>query len=322
MLTPEQKQQIITDAEKAREAKQLSCNAASTQIGISNATYSNMLNGSTQPGHDKWKSINDERWLMVKKWATPHASTAPASITQTNSPEWPLMDTINLRVVIDLCTDAQANSRLLSVCADTGLGKTTGLKKYCADTPNAYYTLCTVTMGRKDFLNAIARSMGMDVEGSIHSRLATIVNKLAGLDRPLLVLDDVGKLNDACLRLLQIVYDELERRIGIVIAGLPYFQKTLFRNAVKGKQGFPELRRRIGYWQPLQRPTAKFIQSVCQRYSITELPAINYLTNTIADMGTLREVIENYYRTTPTDTLTQLEILTRLHVGTKEMEAA
>ncbi len=312
MLTTEQKQKIITDAEKARDAKRLSCNAASAQIGISNATYSNMLN-------NKWQSINDEKWLLVQKWATPQAST---STTKTDGFEWPVLETKNLLAVLDLCADAQTNSRLLSVCADTGLGKTTGLKKYCADTPNAFYTLCTGTMGRRDFLNAIARAIGIEAEGSIHNRITIIINKLGGLQNPLLALDDVGKLNDACLRLLQIIYDELEGRLGMAIAGLPYFKNTLFKNAAKGKQGFPELRRRIGYWEPLQRPSAQLITTVCKRYGITETPAINYLCSTVQDMGTLRETMENYYRETKDAGKTQLELVTGLHIGAKAWEGA
>lgn len=319
MLTTEQKKQIITDAETVRAAKKLSCNAASALIQISNATYSNMLNGATQPNNKKWASIKDELWLKVQKWANPQASTTTIN---ADGFKWPLMETKSLLTVLSLCKDAQDNSRMLSICADTGLGKTTGLKKYCSDTPAAYYVLCTVTMGRKDFVNAIARAIGLEAEGSIHARITAIINKLGGMKNPLLALDDVGKLNEACLRLVQIIYDELEGRCGIVLAGLHYFQKFIFKNAVRDKQGFPELRRRIEYWQPLPRPSHGFIKSVCTKFGIVEEKAISYLCNTVDNIGALEAVIKNYYRAPQSEGVSQLEVITSLHIGANNMEGA
>lgn len=307
-MTQQQKTEIKLLTQERIAAKGLSNNQASKQIGVSAALLSNLLN-------DKWDQISDQMWLKIANWAGYQLSS------------WTIFETRNTKAIHELCEDARLNSRFLAVAGDTGLGKTTALKFYSSNRQNAFYVLCTVTMTRKDFLAAILQSIGLETEGSLHNRVASIINKLGGMDAPVLILDDFGKLNDSCVRMIQLIYDGLEGRCGIVIAGLNYMKDLIFRNAAKDRPGFRELKRRIGYWQPLYGITKAFIATVCNKYGITEDHALRFVEVNCNDYGTLKELIMNYRRLVERkpeslENASQRELLASLHVGSQNWEAA
>ena len=98
--------------------------------------------------------------------------------------EWKLKVTPNVNAINDLCNDAQENSRYMAAIGKTGLGKTEALKQYAKKNANTYYMLCTITMGRKDFLSSLAEAIGLQVEGSIHHRviLRTLPGHVVAID--------------------------------------------------------------------------------------------------------------------------------------------
>lgn len=307
-MTQQQKSEIKLLTQERIAAKALSNNQASKQMGVSAALLSNLLN-------DKWDQISDQMWLKVSAWAGYQISS------------WTIFETRNTKAINELCEDAKSNSRFLAVAGDTGLGKTTALKYFSSNRQNAFYVLCTVTMSRKDFLTAILQSIGLESEGSLHNRTMNIVNKLSTLEAPVLILDDFGKLSDSCVRMIQLIYDGLEGRCGIVIAGLNYMKDQIFRNATKDKPGYRELKRRIGYWQPLYGITRSFINTVCQKYGITDDPALRFVEANCHDYGTLKELIMNYRRMVERKPEllsegSQREVLASLHVGASNWEAA
>lgn len=209
----------------------------------------------------------------------------------------------------------------MAIIAETGLGKSEGLKYYQRKTQRAYYVLCTRTMTRKDFLNAVMKAIGLDVEGSLNTKLSAIVAYLKLNDKCVLLLDDVGKLNETCLQLIQIIYDETQGLAGIIAAGLPSFRKWFFKMSAKDKQGFRELKRRIEYWMPLNHVSQQFMVAVAAEYGITDAPAVRYVTDNCHDYGTFRNMMENYQRAVQRNPkLSQREILAGIHIGTKDME--
>jgi DNA transposition AAA+ family ATPase len=301
-MNSDEKKTIKELTHQRMNATNVSQNNAAKQIGISSGTLSQLLN-------DKWELISSDMWRKVAAWVG-HTTKS-----------WKIRETKNLLTIQNLCKDAQQNSRFLAVIGATGYGKTTPLKLYAAQTQNAFYNLCTVVMGQKSFLTTLQQSIGIDADGSVEMRIRTIINKLKVLENPVIILDDAGKLKDACYRLLQIIYDELEGRCGIVIAGVPYLKNYIFKMAAKDKQGFRELKRRIGFWQELAGPSGALIRTICADYGITDTDALKYVERNCQNLGSLREMLTNWTMA-PKDGFTQWEIITNLAVGYREMEVA
>lgn len=293
-MTHEEKNSIREQALGKLKLTNTSQATAARQIPMSDATLSNILGG-------KWENISDEMWRKLGRWCG------------FTSREWAIKNSRNLDLIVKLCSDAQLNSRFLAVAGFTGGGKTTALKHYANTTPGVFYVLCTVTMSRKDFLTAIQRSLGLDNEGSIHARTASIVRAFSAMNRPLLLLDDAGKLNDQCMRLIQVIYDELEFSTGIVLGGTEKLKTHIDRSAALDRPGFRELRRRIGYWQKLYPISRQFISAVCADFGITDAKAVELVARMATDFGTLRELMTNWSRAE--SEADQVTVLSSLTVG-------
>lgn len=307
-----EKLQIKTLVQQRMSDKQLSANTASAMMGLSSASLSNMLN-------DKWDDISDRLWMKAARWAGLQG-------------EWKIRETPNLKSIFSLCEDAQENARMVGCAGPTGYGKTTALKYYASKTPNSFYFLATKVMRPKDFLHHIIMSLGMDEGGSINRRMYMIIEKLRECNSPLLILDDCGKLPDPCLLLIQVLYDELEGHCGFVLGGTDAFKKHLFKQAARDVNGFRELKRRIGYWQPLKGIHPGFIAQVAKDFGIVEDdrnlqdPAVKYIQQNCTDYGSLKELLTNYQRFVKkhnTEGMTKREILAQIHYGSAQiLEAA
>jgi DNA transposition AAA+ family ATPase len=299
----EEKQQIVAQLNLKVQKTNLSYNKAANQIGVSAALLSNMNSG-------KWEKISDDKWRIVAAWCGVDAKS------------WKLRETANLVAIKKLCSDAQNNQRFLAVVDRTGLGKTVSLKWYASNHENAFYMLCTVTMTRKDFLVSLQQALGMEPSvGSIHSRMQSIINELGAKENPLILLDDSGKLSDSVLRLIQVLYDALEFRCGIVLSGTEHFKNYVFKMASKDKLGFRELKRRIGYWQSLHDISRKWLQVVCEDFEVKDPQAVTLVYKMAKDYGSLRELLMNYTRAEKQGK-TEVEVLSNLSYGLNNYKQA
>lgn len=301
-MTNKQKKQIADLARERIQMKMLSQNMAATEIGISSALLSQMLNNKS-----KWGLIKDDKWRLLAAWSGYRISN------------WQIRETRNFSVIQDCCKDAQENHRMLAIPAYSGAGKTTGLKYYHDKHSSTYYVLGKVTMGRKDFLGELQKAMSMEISGSVYVRTNNIVERLRTRENPLLIIDDAGKLNDGCMRLIQVIYDELEFNIGLVLAGTHHFKKYIQAMASKDKMGFRELYRRIGFWQPLYEPTKNVVSTICKDFGIIDPYAQDYIFRQAKNYGSLRELITNAHRAS-NGSRVDVELLASLHVGTTQWE--
>jgi transcriptional regulator with XRE-family HTH domain len=271
---------ILLHAKDVMKAKGISPAELARITGISPATISQLFSG-------KYPGNNEE---MLRK-------IAAATNYRTN--EWKLLSTTNLRTIENLFEDARLGSRMLALHGETGMGKTAALTWLCSKTPNSYYILANVLMKQKDFVKAIQKAIGSDMEGTIVQRMEDVIEKLLQKQNPVLVIDDIGKLKEhsKCFYLLQLLFDRTEGRLGLVLAGTKAFPVFIQRQAGKDNMGFRELKRRVTYWQPLKdRVERKFITTMAELNAITQPSAIDYMAKVCNNYGDVKELITNYKR--------------------------
>jgi type II secretory pathway predicted ATPase ExeA len=292
-------QTIITEAKAFLERKGMSQEELGDKIGYSGAVVSQLLSGK-YPGDAE---------QVLRKLAQ-HIGYNPL--------KWEILNTFNFTAVKNVCLEAQEGQRMLALYGDTGTGKTTALQKYYQASANCYYVLANVLMKPKDLLKAIQKEVGDDQDGTLNERLDRIVSKLESKKFPLLIIEDCGKLehHNKCFGIIQLLFDRLQNRCGIVLAGTKRFAVYFNKMAAKDVLGFRELKRRISYWQPLMDGVEKkFIQTVCQRHNITMREAVDYFLNNCTNYGDVHELIRNfnkYKELKKIDTDEQLQILSSL----------
>ena len=249
-------------------------NTLAFKMGVSAATVSNIRSG-------KWAAIAPPMWNKI------------ASFLGVQAEAWPLFETPNYRRVLNVCQDSQEHHKMLGIADYTGGGKSTALRTYAKQNPNCYYVLCTTIMGRRQFVQAILQSMGLEDAGNIAAGVQTITERLNEVGTGLLILDDAGKLSDMNLLLVQVLYDQTEFQAGIVLAGTEGLKKYIDKMAGKDKRGFRELKRRVQFWQNLVRPSKPVIVQIAKAHGIEDDNAHSYLARTAQDYGTLRNLITN-----------------------------
>jgi len=275
-MNKQRKDEIRAAIEARMKIKRQSQNSLAREIGISAAQLINIRDR-------KYEQVSDK---MLNRIAS-----------HLGMDDWKIRRTRNLKIVTNLCADAQENHRFLAISAFTGAGKTTGLRHYAAKHPNAFYMHYNQLMsGRGNFFRQIQKAMGIDEGGSPNELGMAIYGRLNELDHPLLIIDNASLMNDGNLALMQTIYDETEHHAGIVLAGTEFLKEYIDKGARKNKRGFRELKRRIAYWQPLYRPTPEEITVICADHGITDMHVINYIANAAPNYGSIRNLITNAVR--------------------------
>lgn len=232
--------------------------------------------------------------------------------------EWGNYPTQNFGMAVTVAQSAKDDARMVGLIGYTGAGKTHALTKYSSSKSDVYYVLADTEQTKFSFLKEIAKATGVRLhnEYSKMDMINAIVRQMTTGRTPLLIIDDTGKLSDANLRLIQIIYDRTEFRCGILLAGMPYLKTSIDRKAGKDIKGFQELRRRVAYWEEMKPMTKRDIELVCEDNEITDEGAMKYLTRECQDFGTLRNMVNNALKlSNKTGEGITAELLTKMNKG-------
>ncbi|WP_018752647.1 AAA family ATPase [Paenibacillus sanguinis] len=188
------------------------------EIGFSRPALSQYLSGN-------YKVENSDIEEKVAAYmAAKTGETELASTRESSLPSKPTFfesrDAIN---IIGVCQSAQEYLGLGIVVGKSGFGKTHTLKYY-AKMPRVAYVECDDTMGQRDLVKAIERSVGIPSGyGSIWERVNGI-REFFNLNRGyLLIVDEADKLvskyTQKKMEILRGIFDQAD--VGLVIAGEP-----------------------------------------------------------------------------------------------------
>lgn len=282
---------IAAEIRKYITATGMSQNKTAEKFGISAAAMSNIMNGIEENLAEKTL-----RELASKLNIRPNT--------------WEILKTPQMQTMHNVCNEAKDFSRFLAIVSETGQGKTTALTVYERQNPNTYYILCDVLMTQASFLKSITKSMGIVQQGTKGELLERITSMLKKQDKPLLILDDCGKVADKIYQMLQLIYDQCKGSLGIIIAGVPYMQKYIKGKKERDSFCFPELFRRIAYWKKINSIDGNTIAEIAKMHAINDPDCIKFLKKYVENIGNLEEWITNAKRTAKENPIT-LEILSR-----------
>jgi DNA transposition AAA+ family ATPase len=244
-----QKEHIRNTVNEYCKIKGISKNELATQAGVSSATLSHI---ETR----KWENIDDKLWRKV--WN---------KVSDVNPIK--LISTSDYKACETVCLVAQKKHFMIALIADTGMGKTTALNAYSLR-KNVFCITYDKTMAPKHFFIALLREMGISFEGNINEMVNRIADELNTIESPLIIIDECGKLTHTMILYLHVLRDKTIKNCGIVLAGMPYFQKNMTKFSNKGKEGFAEFNRRINLWHELKGLNRSEIAFICNSYGIED----------------------------------------------------
>ena len=242
------------------ETKESQNAAAKSLKGVSAATVSQMLNG-------KWELIADDMWRTV------------ANQIGYDRRKWVVIETEGYARMIQVLTDAQNRSLVMSVVGDAGCGKSQAIKAYAGEHRNVIALSCSEYWNRKEFLCEMLQSLGVDPGGNtIAEMMNEVIRQLKRRENGLIVLDEADKLADQVLHFFITIYNKLEDTVGIVLCATQYLKKRIERGVVNNRKGYKEIYSRIGRkFIPMPVVNRGDIKVVCMANGVSERDAIEHI---------------------------------------------
>jgi DNA transposition AAA+ family ATPase len=264
------KEAVLNRLKTATQAK------LAAQIGVAASTIDNLKNGRT----DK---VSDE---MLRKLA------AYFGIQESvNEFVWNFYETPQVQIINKSIQSAFEMKRMIGIVGNTGFGKTTALRDFQSENANCAYVLCDALMTQSDLAINIAKALGLQSDGKIRDILIRVTKYMIEKES-ILILDDASKLRNENFGLIQIIYDQTERRATIVLSGLQRLQSGVKHKAEKDKMNFREFYRRIAYWRELPPLHASTIKSIAGDYNLDK-EVVKLLVSKCDNYGSLRNAIQN-----------------------------
>jgi hypothetical protein len=249
-----QKENLIQQAKELinefAAQKDLSKNKLAKKPNVSSAILSFIENGQCE-------SVSEDMLLKIINELKPKSA-------------FNIMGTSNYNAIQSICKSTQLASHMNAIIGFTGAGKSTALYDYYRNGGNVYYIECKNSMNRKQFLHAVLAEMGINYLGSVYDMVKQICDYLNTQNKPLLIIDEAGKVSTNILLDLHDIRNSTFHNAGIIMAGCEYFQRDVQKAVNKEKIGYPEFHSRVVNWNILNRPTKAEIAAICKANGISD----------------------------------------------------
>ena len=253
----ESEKRIIVENLKSYIQKYPSQNKAAGSLeGISAGTLSSMLNGN-------WSRISDSMWTKVAEQVKPTGSSSATG--------WTIVETGAFQEISYAMQDAQEYMNVTWVVGETGCGKTTTGRLYAESHKEAFYILCSEDMLKGEFVETIARRLGIRSEGyTVRELWQEIIDSIIQMERPLIIFDEADKLPESVFQYFISMYNNLEDRCGVVFLSTDYIKRRISNGLRYGRKGYKEIFSRIGRkYFDLEPTSAKDVYAICTANGIT-----------------------------------------------------
>lgn len=235
IFSTEHKVQIGNLIIEQQEQSGLSQNAFARSKGFHGADISNLK-------HESWKKnqqlISGEKWVRFARLA----NFQPNSNMVWNTAETSLKKYIDNQ--LDICRNYSFTGMLID---EAGIGKTHACKEYARRNPRVFYIDCSNARTRQRFMRKMATVVGADCTGcSADETFETAIYILGAMDRPLVILDEAGDLDDKAILEIKRMYNSLEGACGFYLVGADGLKNKMQRGIKNAKQGFLEMYSRFG----------------------------------------------------------------------------
>jgi len=142
----------------------------------------------------------------------------------------------------------------------------------------------------------LLRKMGKDTNGSLPYLVERAVSEINKADKPLIIINEADKLNDATLYFFITIYNLCEGKCGIVLmATNALIDRLTVNGAPRNKKGYPEIFSRLGSkFIVLPKPTKKDITMICTGNGVTDPETIMEIYNSSnGDQRRAKKMIQN-----------------------------
>ncbi|MBA9078971.1 AAA family ATPase [Rufibacter quisquiliarum] len=272
-MTEQQKIQIAKGIEQYKADKGVSYTQIADLCEVNKGYISHIINGNWNAvpvGDNKTSAISDKVFLRIK---------------EKLGLETEVFETENYKDVFTALMDAKLRKEYRIIDGRTGAGKTCAVTHFSQIHPKETYLVKAAnTMTARDFIAAVARTVGVPDHTNRYRMCVAIASKLSRETNPILIIDESEVLNDASLGAVKDIFDEMEFKVGFVLIGANEFVKKLKKKAESGRTPFPQLYSRFRH-NPvyLNPPTYQECEMIGNSFGVTDKREIRRLYDNSSD---------------------------------------
>ncbi len=260
-----------------RLSSRLSQNKIAKRAGVSPATISQIVNGN-------WKLIKADMWRKIK-------------VKLRIDLGWNIAPTRMYRDLTELLNAAKTRHLTIAFSHKAGTGKTTFFNHYQKTVDNVIYVEGSRSMSKKSFIKALLTNCGQDTFGTTEELIQQFIDYVAGLEEPLIILDQFDKLKDGPFDLFMDFYNELYGHCAFVISGVQALQKRILNGVQRKKIGYEEIWSRMNRkFIPLYPVSLDDVKVICEHNGITDKEVISEIYNGCeGDLRRVRQEVEKHH---------------------------
>lgn len=196
---------------------------------ITNLFKNNWQQNPQLIGAEKW--ITFARYAGFQKNPALHWNTAETEVY------------LHISRQLELCQNQSMAAMLVD---EAGIGKTHTAKRYAQNMPNSFYVDCSVSSRKTEFIRALAKAVGVGTNGKLADLLDNAIYALSQMEKPLIILDEAGDLEQSALLIVKRIYNALEDCCGVYMIGADGLRTKINSGLYHKRLGFAELYSRFG----------------------------------------------------------------------------
>lgn len=199
-------------------------------LGINKSIYSRLGKGETD------KVLSDGEWIRIAVMLNVPAVTGG----------WKVAKTKTFRMITAQLQECMVKSEGCIFCDDSSLGKTFACKTFARQYANVAYVDCSQISTWGDLLRAICTAFGLPILKTLAETRSVLISSVLELEKPLVILDEAGDLNDNAMLKLKGLSNALEYMCGWYVTGANGLRAKFDNKLSWNKVGWEEMFNRLG----------------------------------------------------------------------------
>lgn len=224
MITQTIKDAIWAEILRRRENFSGSDGRFAQSLGISPSQYSRLRNG------ERDRILGDEQWIRIGRKLD----------VSFGKDRWKAAKTPTYIYIEAQLARCQENSISRMLVDRTGIGKTFTAQCYARNHKNAVFVDCSQVKTKTLLIRHIAGEFGIDNKGTYHEVYEDLVYYLQIIDKPLIILDEAGDLQQAAFNELKALYNKTKGCCGFYMMGADGLKRKIERGRKREEVGYAE----------------------------------------------------------------------------------
>lgn len=189
---------------------------------------------------DGRNALKDASWLVLAK-----------HFNLIGDQSWQIAETHTFKTMQTYLESSKKHGLFRVLCDHASYGKTFATRFFVENNKGSvFYVDCSEHTTKNQFIENLASQLGLSKTGTYDKLWKEITDKLLLMEKPLLILDEFGDVQDSVVTLLKSLYNKADRGnyigIGVFHIGADNLRKKLYQSRRKHKPSYAEYWSRFG----------------------------------------------------------------------------